>query len=679
MRIAIILYFSVTFLAHGQNRIKGKPFDTDTIGVKQTELTEIVLTGNLKPSSRRDSPVPIELYQPKFFKTKPTASLFDAISAINGIRPQINCSVCNAGDIHINGQEGANTMILIDGMPIISGLGSVYGLMGIPMSLVKSIEVIKGPASTLFGSEAIGGVININTVDPKFKNGLSLEAFRTNWDELNIDLGVPYHNPTLGAGILGVNYFNNNSPIDNNLDGFTDIVLQNRISVFNKISKGRLSIAGRFFYEDRWGGQTGYNSTIHRLQEEVYGEQITTKRVELFGNLTLNDQNNLQFSINRHYQDAAYGTTSYIGDQRIAFLQYVQHSNLGDKNQLTSGLSYRYTYYDDNTPATANVDLQHLPGIFTQIDSQITEKQRLLVGARLDYNTNHGLIFSPRISYKLQNTAQSETLRISLGNGYRVVNIFTEDHAALSGSRTVVVDSHIRPEQSWNTALNYSKTITSLNTSLVNIELALFYSHFSNKIIPDYDQNPLEINYANLEGYAESYGFSINLNAVYQNGIRWNLGGTFLDQLIHENETLFRPVFSERYNLTYQLTVPIRRYQTELSFSGNMIGPMRLPLLSDKDPRPAYSKLLALGNLQLEKKLTNQYRIRIGLRNVFNALPPDNSISRAFDPFDKEVTFDVSGNALSTPNNPDALVFDPSYSYASFQERNAFIGLSINF
>ena len=58
-------------------------------------------------------------------------------------------------------------MILIDGMPIVSSLSSVYGLSGIPNSLVEQIEIVKGPASSLYGSEAVGGLINIITKKPK--------------------------------------------------------------------------------------------------------------------------------------------------------------------------------------------------------------------------------------------------------------------------------------------------------------------------------------------------------------------------------------------------------------------------------------------------------------------------------------------------------------------------------
>jgi outer membrane receptor for ferrienterochelin and colicins len=63
------------------------------------------------------------------------------------------------------------------------------------------------------------------------------------------------------------------------------------------------------------------------------------------------------------------------------------------------------------------------------------------------------------------------------------------------------------------------------------------------------------------------------------------------------------------------------------------------------------------------------------LKNLLNFKPPSNSIARAFDPFDKEVTFDSSGKVIATANNPNALTFDPTYVYASNQGIRMFLGL----
>ena len=93
--------------------------ETEVVLKSDESLEEVVISGTLRSVSKLNSTVPIELYKAAFFKANPTASFFEAIENINGIRTQLNCNVCNTGDIHINGQDGANTMVLIDGLPIV--------------------------------------------------------------------------------------------------------------------------------------------------------------------------------------------------------------------------------------------------------------------------------------------------------------------------------------------------------------------------------------------------------------------------------------------------------------------------------------------------------------------------------------------------------------------------------
>ena len=366
-------------------------------------LDEVVISGTLKPVSKLDSPVPVEVYSQTFFKANPTASIFEALENINGIRPQLNCNVCNTGDIHINGQEGSYTMILIDGLPIVSGLSTVYGLSGIPQSLIERVEVIKGPASTLYGSEAIGGVINLITRLPENTSKLAVDSFLSGWGEINTDIGFKYRLSDKNSGLIGINYFNYSNPIDNNQDGFTDLTLQDRISIFNKLTFGKkLSIATRFVYEDRWGGQMNW-SPEYRGGESIYGESIFTARFEIFGKYELNSEFSFSFSLNDHNQNSVYGSTSFNANQTIGFGQFVWNKNI-KRHDILLGMAYRYTIYDDDTTATFNElsklnqeKITHLPGIFIQDEIIFNSKNTLLLGLRYDYNSLHGNILTPRV------------------------------------------------------------------------------------------------------------------------------------------------------------------------------------------------------------------------------------------------------------------------------------------
>jgi len=644
-------------------------------------LNEVVVSGTLKPVSKLNSPVPVEVYSQAFFKANPTASVFGALEYINGVRPQINCNVCNTGDIHINGQEGSYTMVLIDGLPIVSGLSTVYGLSGIPQSLIERVEVVKGPASTVYGSEAIGGVINLITKLPENISTVAVNSFLSGWGEVNTDLSFKYGLSNKNSGLLGINYFNYSNPIDNNQDGFTDLTLQDRISIFNKLTFGnRLSLATRFVYEDRWGGQMNW-SPQERGGGEIYGESIYTARFEFFGKYSLNQNLSFNFSLNDHNHNSVYGLTLFNAKQTIGFGQFLWNKNARHHDWLF-GLAYRYTYYDDDTTATFDEialrnqkTITHLPGLFIQDEIKINLRNTLLLGFRYDLNSIHGSILTPRINYKLNNEDQSTSFRLSMGSGYRVAQVFTEDHAALTGARDIVFLEDLNPERSWNANVNFFKKLYLKQGAIIDFDFSLFHTQFSNKIIPDYDTDPNKIIYANLNGKSTHQGISFNLNLLAPNGIRINLGTTYVDSTIETQGIATRPYLTERFQGVWKVEKKWNASNLSLDLTGVTTGPLRLPTLGALDPRPSYSTTFHIVNIQLTKSWNNAFESYGGIKNILNFTPPNNSIARPFDPFDQQVTFDPQGNALPTTTNPYALTFDPSYVYASNQGMRLFFGL----
>lgn len=652
------------------------------IRMLESTLDEVVVTGTMKEISRLESPVPVEIITPKLFRKNPTPSLFEAVGMVNGVQPQLNCSVCNTGDIHINGMEGPYTMILIDGMPIVSALSTVYGLNGIPNSLVERIEVVKGPASSLYGSEAMGGIINVITKDPLRAPLLSADIFGSSWGEISADASIKFQAGN-ATSLTGINYFNYQNPLDHNSDGFTDLTLQNRVSLFNKWnfqrSENRVaSIAARYVYEDRWGGEMDY-SRIWRGTDSIYGESIYTKRAEVIGiyQLPTSDDVYLQFSYNWHDQNSMYGTTPYNADQQVAFTQLYWSRNFGSAHQFLLGGSFRYTYYDDDTPATASLDGGHnqathtpLPGIFIQNEWEINPKNRLLTGYRFDYDKNHGGVHSPRIAYKLSPTA-NQTLRASFGTGFRVVNLFTEDHAALTGAREVEIVSALDPERSYNGNVNYILQVPT-DQMLLGIDITGFYSYFTNKIVADFDSDPNKIIYDNLVGHAISQGISLNTDLTFRFPLKLLLGVSYMDVYTMEDnghgtqertQQLHAPKWSGNFVATYNLPA-----QWSVDFTGQWNGPMRLPIFPN-DYRPEYSPWFCIANIQLTKKYSNGIEIYGGVKNLFNFIPA-NPILRPFDPFDKNVDDPV--------NNPHGYTFDPSYNYSSLQGARGFLGIRYN-
>lgn len=676
-----LLFLPMLYFSQNTNSVEVQsPDNQDSLKVsppaeKTQNIDDVIITGTIKPVSRSKSPVAVEIYSQKFFQKNPTPNIFEAISMVNGVKPQLNCSVCNTGDIHINGLEGPYTMILIDGMPIVSSLSTVYGLSGIPNSLVDRIEVVKGPASSIYCSEAMGGVINIITKNALTAPKLSVDLMTTTWSENNVDLSTKFNFGKNVASLLSLNYFNFEKRFDENQDNFTDGALQNRISIFNKWNFVRkenrqASFALRYLYEDRFGGEMQWNKS-YRGSDIIYGESIYTNRVEAFGVYQWPLKENIitQFSYNFHDQNSFYGNNPFTATQKVLFMQTFWDRKFGN-HDLTAGLTLKRTFYDDNTPGTLSAEGMNAPmkspifGAFVQDQWEVNEKNTVLLGYRMDYDKVHHAVHSPRFAWKFSPNPY-HTLRFNFGTGFRVVNLFTEDHAALTGSREVVIQSNLKPERSVNGNLNYIWKIPA-GKNLINLDASVFYTYFSNKIVGDFDTDPEKIVYDNLNGFGISRGASLNVDYRFDFPLSVGLGITYLDvyQKFDDEKQKSQQLHAPKWSGTYAFTYRFANNLT-VDFTGQFYGPMRLPVLPN-DYRPEYSPFYTLANIQISRSFKSGFEVYCGIKNLFNFTSKD-PLMRPFDPFDRYVDDPVT--------NPNRYTFDTTYGYAPMQKIRGFLGI----
>jgi len=234
----------------------------------------------------------------------------------------------------------------------------------------------------------------------------------------------------------------------------------------------------------------------------------------------------------------------------------------------------------------------------------------------------------------------------------------------------------IKPETSWNGNLNYVKKLFIGDTYL-GLDSSAFYTYFNNKIIPDYETDPNKIIYNNLEGFAVSKGVSLNIDLIFPNGLKLLAGVTAMDVYSVENNIRERQLFTEKLTATWNLGYTFKNLGINIDYTGNLYSPMRLPLLSDLDPRNEFSPWWSIQNLQITKRFGNEMEVYFGGKNLLNWTPDKGNpfiIARSEDPFDKNVTFNNNGQALATPDNPYGLTFDPTYVFGPNQGFRMFLG-----
>ncbi len=275
------------------------------------------------------------------------------------------------------------------------------------------------------------------------------------------------------------------------------------------------------------------------------------------------------------------------------------------------------------------------------------------------------LLFS--FKYNLSN---NHIVRLSAGNGFRIVNIFAEDHAALSGFREVIIKNELKPEKSWNINFNYSGTFY-LNKSILNIDVSTFHTQFSNKIIPDYFSDPTKIFYDNINSKAISKGISFNADIIFSNGLKVNSGANLMNVYSVEkdsfgnmfnNKQIYAPNFTMNYGLSYLW----KRANLNFDITGKLTGFQRMPIVPN-DFRNEYAPSFNITNIQIIKKFRHNKEFYCSIKNLFNFIPK-NIILHSDDPFNKldGKYFDALGKPRAT-TNPNEFMFDPTYNYAPLQ------------
>lgn len=651
-------------------------------------LEELVVTGTMSEVFIKNSPVKIEVITTKHLEAVSMPSnLVQSISLVNGLQEVVACGVCYTNSISINGLPGSYTAVLIDGSPIYGNLASVYGLNGIPRQIIDRIEVIKGPNSTLYGSEAVAGVINIITKNPEQQPSASIDWMLSTHGEsyTNISWAPKFKK---WKGLVGLNHGFMNSYEDANNDHFGDRIGMDRYSFFTKWKKQRKSNklfqwALKLYFEDRRNGVEEYfkNRNYKQLRgsSTVYGESIYTKRYELFGTYELNTKEDikLDFTVSNHNQDSYYGSDAYMASQQIAFANLVWKKTKKN-HHLLMGATTRLQLYDDNTIATEKnmgqkvenmPDNQFIPGLFVQDEWSISNDFKLLTGLRLDNYQAHGPIVSPRLNLKW-NLAKWTSIRSNFGTGFKIVNLFTEDHAFVTGQRDVVIAEELNPERSYNGSINLNHVYT-LGTSQGVLDVDFYYTYFTNKILPNYD-NPGQIVYQNSEGIAFTKGIGIQINHSFTNSLKINAGANFqkaqtvnkLNGIETRSNILYAVNTSGNAAISYKLSKP----NILIAYTLNATGSMELPEVYDVDesgqvstvPRPLRSKPYMLHNLQVTKKLKSRVlNIYVGVQNIFNFIPNYSPLV-AYNDSNYPVGFSP--------------YFDTSYAYAPLHGREIYVG-----
>ena len=170
--------------------------EKDSIVPIENYLNEVVITGTKTFKRKTNSPVLVTVLDSKALDNLQVCNLSEGLKFQPGLRVETDCQTCNYTQLRINGLAGGYSQILINGRPIFSPLMGLYGMEQLPVNMIERIEVVRGGGSSLYGSSAIGGTVNVITKVPK------KDAFEVNTTYYNIDGQTDDYNLNANATLV---------------------------------------------------------------------------------------------------------------------------------------------------------------------------------------------------------------------------------------------------------------------------------------------------------------------------------------------------------------------------------------------------------------------------------------------------------------------------------------------
>lgn len=552
-------------------------------------LDGVVVSANRNETFRRQAPSLVTVLSPELFLKTNSTNLSQGLKFQPGLRVEDNCQNCGFNQVRINGLEGAYSQILIDSHPIFSSLAGVYGLEQMPANMIERVEVIRGGGSALFGSNAVGGVINVITKEP-LRNSAEISHSTMTFDHAkgwgSFQNTTQFNGSMLtedrkaGVMVFGQHNYRPGQDIDG--DNFTELPnLRNRSLGFRSYYKTGLYSKATLEYhsmqEYRRGGDRLDNPPFEAQIAEylqhyinggsfkfdqgfsggkdffsLYASAQDVQRRSYYGggdyteNL-LNGAVQSGSTESDEYNNAFTALTSY-GTTKGFDLQGggMYRHTFGENWDFTGGLEYIYGQLDDRSGYRPS-KIDQNTSTFSQYDQleYKTEKLSALIGARIDYVLLNQdgkryidplFIFSPRANVRY-NPNKNLSFRLSYSEGFRAPQYFDEDlHVELAGGTPIsrVLSPNLKEERSRSISASFDYYHRADEWQF-NIMGEAFSTFISNQFKPsdkvettsDGKEWIIRTIYNDKDGVSKVYGVNLEGRIAYNKSFDLQLGGTW--------------------------------------------------------------------------------------------------------------------------------------------------------
>ncbi len=412
-RSKFFIYFSLLFSCLSFSQ-EGKDIQKDS--TETQELNEVIVTATRTERQLSSLPLPAQIVTKKEIEAINSLRLTDILNEQTGL-----IVVRDHGEgIQMQGLDSEYTLILVDGVPLVGRTAGTLDLSRITVGNIKQIEIVKGASSSLYGSEALAGVINIITENPEegFKGGLGIRSGTFNTNDVNANIN--YKKKRFGITAFANRYSNDGYDLDSEsfgstVDPYVNYTYTTKVS-YDFTENTTLLVSGRYFTENQ-----DYVPT-----EELEGESTIN---EWNTNVKLNHKHNekwnsyldfyaTNYKADRFLNNVIDGTRSSESDydQLMVRPEIRVAYSVSKKNSFIGGLGLTHETLDRTF--FSNKPEFNAPYAYLQYDANPTEKLNVILGARFDGHSEYESQFSPKAALRFE-LSNKIALKGSAGYGYK--------------------------------------------------------------------------------------------------------------------------------------------------------------------------------------------------------------------------------------------------------------------
>ncbi|SFW47127.1 TonB-dependent receptor plug domain-containing protein [Chitinophaga sancti] len=633
-------------------------------GMDSVQLRDVVVTGQYTPQSLKNSVYQVRTIQADYIKMRGATNILGVLDNQLGIRFS-NDNTLGETDVELMGMSGAEVKILLDGVPLADRGSTRQSLAQIDVHSIERIEIVEGPMSVVYGTDALAGVINIITKKYNGNKQLSVNAGvqeETVGKEYAAFDGKGQHNASLGVSWGDHGYFASAGITRNNFGGWSDtltgrakawlpkdqLMTNATVGIDRKNIKAwyrldyldeDLAAKGDINYDN--GKATDAHYLTKRYTHQAQAIWQVNDDLSVNGALSYQAYNRHTRTTIKNFTDGSETLSAAAGSQDLTtynavFFRSTAQYSVRHHLSLQPGVEYSRDVSSgqriEGRPNISNYS------IFASAELKPTAGINIRPGVRFSKNSIYDAPpVIPSLNIKVALT-KSLDLRLSYARGFRAPALRELYFNFFDASHSIKGNTNLKAEYSNSFTGSLSWQAIQSGPVKVNVTATGFYNDFDNMIDYAYVANSDTMTYVNISKFKTTGGTL--MGKVNWKNLELGVGGSYIGRYNKFSaDDLYKaadptPTFVWTPELNGNITYTMRKAGTTLNLSYKYNG-----------VRPAYESATAadgttylhevksgaynMADFTVMKTVTKLVNINAGVRNIFNVTNIRNSTANS--------------------------------------------------